>query len=94
MQKHVNPVDIVKSAQTNTSIYLLAKFGCDTAENEPEYEYGPSLIFVSLIFGPGRLGGVAARAEAPPGAIVDLGCFSSFPRAGEVLFAQKCTTRR
>ena len=37
----------------STSIwYLLAKVGFDTAENEPEYGYGISLIFVSLIFGP------------------------------------------
>ena len=32
--------------------YLLATFGFDTAENEPEYGYGISLIFVSFIFGP------------------------------------------
>ena len=55
MQKHVNLVDLVKSFQTNivTSIYkLFAKLRFDTAENEPEYEYGISLIFVSLVFGP------------------------------------------
>ena len=51
MQKHVNLVDLVKSSLT-TIQYLLAKFGFDTAENEPEYEYEISLIFVSLIFGP------------------------------------------
>ena len=49
MQKPVNLVDIVKSFRTN--IYL--HFSCfDTAENEPEYGYGISLIFVSFIFGP------------------------------------------
>ena len=51
MQKHVDLVDLVKSVLTNI-YYLLAKFGFDTAENEPEYGYGISLIFVSLIFGP------------------------------------------
>ena len=35
-------------------IGYLGKFGFDTAESEPEYGYGISLIFVSLIFGPGR----------------------------------------
>ena len=53
MQKHVNLVDLVKNFQPNTS-YLLANFGFDTAENEPEYEYEISFIFVSLIFGPDR----------------------------------------
>ena len=60
MQKHVNLVDLVKSFQTN--IYyliftILATFGFDTAENEPEYGYGISLIFVSLIFGPDLVSG-------------------------------------
>ena len=31
---------------------LLAKFGFNTAEKEPECGYGISLLFVSLIFGP------------------------------------------
>ena len=34
MQKRVNLVDLVKSFQTSIH-YLLAKFGFDTAENEP-----------------------------------------------------------
>ena len=34
MQKHVNLLDLVKSFPTNI-YYLLAKFGVDTAENEP-----------------------------------------------------------
>ena len=51
MQKHVNLVDLVKSFLTSI-YYLFAKLGFDTAENEPEYEYGISLIFVSLMFGP------------------------------------------
>ena len=51
MQKHVNLVDLVKSFLTNIQ-YVLAKFGFDTTENEPEYGYGISLIVVSLIFGP------------------------------------------
>ena len=36
----------------NASFLRNAKFGFDTAENEPEYGYWISLIFVSLIFGP------------------------------------------
>ena len=58
MQKHVNLVDLVKSVQTNTSIYLLlvlVKVDFDTAENEPEYEYEISTIFVFLIFDPVNL---------------------------------------
>ena len=34
VQKRVNLVDLVKSFQTSIS-FLLAKFGVDTAENEP-----------------------------------------------------------
>ena len=34
VQKRVHLVDLVKSFQTST-YYLLAKFGFDTAENEP-----------------------------------------------------------
>ena len=41
-----------RSRQELSNEYLLAKFGFDTAENEPEYGYRISLIFVSLIFGP------------------------------------------
>ena len=41
-----------RSRQELSIEYLLAKFGFDTAEKEPEYRYGVSLIFVSLIFGP------------------------------------------
>ena len=51
MQKHVNLVDLVESFQTNIH-YLLAKFGFNTAENENEYGYGVSLIFVYFNFGP------------------------------------------
>ena len=34
MQKHVNLVDLIKSFPSSND-YLLAKFGFDTAENEP-----------------------------------------------------------
>ena len=51
MQKHVNLVDLVKKIITSI-YYLLAKIDVGKAENEPEYGYGISLIFVSLIFGP------------------------------------------
>ena len=44
-----------RSCQELSNECLLAKFGFDTAENEPEYGYGISLIFVSLIFGPADL---------------------------------------
>ena len=43
--------------------YLLATFGFDTAENEPEYGYGISLIFVYLIFGPASLVRNTARVK-------------------------------
>ena len=52
VQKRGNIVDLVMSFQTKSNEYVLAKFGFDTAKNEPEYGYGISLIFVSLIFGP------------------------------------------
>ena len=35
VQKHVNLVDLVKSFPTNIVHSFLAKFGVDTAENEP-----------------------------------------------------------
>ena len=41
-----------RSRQDLSNEYLPAKFGFDTAENEPEYGYGIPLIFVSLSFGP------------------------------------------
>ena len=46
-----------RSRQELSNEYLLAKCGFDTAENEPEYGYGISLIFVSLIFGPDLISG-------------------------------------
>ena len=82
VQKHVNLVDLVKSFQTNI-YYLLARVGFDTAENEPEYESGISLIFVFLVFGPGslrvlRASGRAGRAPAHEG----LRCLSHSWRRG------------
>ena len=41
-----------RSRQELSNENLVAKFGFDTTENEPEYGYGISLIFVSLIFNP------------------------------------------
>ena len=35
VQKHVNLVDLVRASDPNSNEYLLAKFGVDTAENEP-----------------------------------------------------------
>ena len=52
----------------------IGKFGIDTAENEPEYGYGISLLFVSLIFGPGTR---STRSTTPPG--------PELPPAGEPL---------
>ncbi len=73
MRKHANRIDLVKSFQTNSNaVYLVANFGFDTAENEPDYGYGISLIFVSLIFGPA----CAPSARDPAGP-----CAS--PSAGE-----------
>ena len=54
---------LCRSRRELSNEYLLAKFGFDTAENEPEYGYWISLIFVSLIFGP-DLGQINNHANA------------------------------
>ena len=50
-----------RSRRELSNEYLLEKIGFDTAENEPECGYGISLLFVSLIFGPGHEAGVVRR---------------------------------
>ena len=50
MHKHVNLVDLVKSFPTSYSNeYFLAKFGFDTADNEPDKTPPRDLIFTYLL---------------------------------------------
>jgi len=51
-----NPIRIrirhINGISNLVRILIFHGFGFDTAENEPEYGYGISLLFVSLLFGP------------------------------------------
>ena len=69
MQKYVHLVDLVKNWLSNES--LLAKFGVDTAENEPLEVWWKIIQYYSFVsLGPG---GAAGRSRRFGGEVCDVG---------------------